>query len=211
MTRLIPDLHTLRTPRLLLRVIGEQAASDVLDYYRRNRLFHQPWFPSRPESLFTLRQQQQNLTAEREDFQAGRAVPFWLSLREDPARIIGRLAFTHIIYGSLKSAFLAWHLDQGQVGRGLATEAGQAGIRSMFQDFGLHRIEADILPDNVRSIALARRLGFELEGIAPRFLQINGRWLDHQRYVLLSDGPLWPESRKPFSSAGPSPAGSGHP
>ena len=75
MSRLVPDIHTLRTQRLLLRVLGEQAASDVLDYYRRNRLFHQPWFPARPEGVFTLRQQQLNLAAEKEDFLAGRALP----------------------------------------------------------------------------------------------------------------------------------------
>ncbi|MDW7659443.1 MAG: GNAT family N-acetyltransferase, partial [Bacillota bacterium] len=102
-------------------------------------------------------------------------------------------AFTQIIYGGLRSAFMAWHLDQAFQHQGLAFEAAQAAICRMFDDFGLHRLEAAILPGNSRSIDLAKRLGFELEGVSPRYLQINGVWEDHLRYVRLSDGPLWPD------------------
>ena len=186
---------TLQTYRLLLRVLDSQAAPAVLSYYLRNRAFHQPWFPARDESCFTLTCQRLNLAAEQADFLAGRAVPFWLFLKEDKTQIIGRMACTQIVYGSLRSAFLSWHLDQACEGKGLALEAGQACVSCLFDDFSLHRIEAAILPSNSRSIALAKRLGFELEGFCPRYLEINGKWMDHLRYVRLSDGPLF-ESEK---------------
>jgi hypothetical protein len=54
----------------------------------------------------------------------------------------------------------------------------------------LRRIEANILPENDRSIALVTRLGFELEGISRRYQQIDGQWADHLHFVRLADGPI---------------------
>lgn len=181
------------TRRLLLRLLDASYAASIQDYYWRNRSFHDPWFPDRSADYFSLAQQRAILQAEEGDFCAGRAVSFWLALPEDPTRIIGRVAFSQIIYGSMCSAFTAWHLDQDYEGQGLALEAGQAATAIMFDSFKLHRLEAAILPDNSRSIALAEKLGFAKEALSPRFLKINGVWRDHLRYVLLSDGPLWPD------------------
>ena len=190
------DLPILRTERLLLKILDKSAAAQVLDYYQRNRAFHQPWFAERPDQIFTLRQQEHNLAKEYEDYKAGRAVPFWLSLQSDPDRIIGRFAFTSIVHGCFDSCFLAYHLDQDCQGRGLAQEAGQAAIPLMFRDFKLHRIEANIMPANSRSIALAERLGFQLEGLSRQYLKINGRWEDHLHYVLLAGEGQFQASRK---------------
>ena len=82
-------------------------------------------------------------------------------------------------------------------GTGLAYEAGQTIVGQAFATFGLHRIEANILPGNERSIALATRLGFELEGLSKRYLQIDGRWADHLHYVHLADGPVYVAADEP--------------
>lgn len=186
------DFPVLCTPRLLLRILDERSAEAIADYYLRNRDFHQPWFADRPDFIFTAPVQQKNLAAELADFKAGRSIPFWLSLAENPDRIIGRMAFTSLIHGCFHSCFLAYHIDQACQGRGLALEAGQAAIKLIFTDFEVHRIETNIMPRNTRSIALAERLGFEYEGISHRYLKINGIWEDHLHYVKLSDGPLTP-------------------
>ncbi len=186
---LMPNLPILHTPRLQMRVLNERAAAAVLDYYRRNRDFHQPWFAARSDEVFTLKQQQANLAIEYSDFVAGRALPFWLSRQDNPSRIIGRFAFTNIVRGCFDSCFTAYHLDQDCQGGGLAVEAGQAAVTSIFRDFGLHRVEANIMPRNLRSIALAQRLGFALEGLSPQYLKINDRWEDHLHFVRLADAP----------------------
>jgi ribosomal-protein-alanine N-acetyltransferase len=59
-------------------------------------------------------------------------------------------------------------------------------IRYGFRKLGLHRLEANIQPDNVASIALVRTCGFSKEGYSPRYLKIRGRWRDHERWALLS-------------------------
>jgi ribosomal-protein-alanine N-acetyltransferase len=56
-----------------------------------------------------------------------------------------------------------------------------------FTKLKLHRLEAKIQPDNRKSIRLARRLGFRLEGYSPRYPKINGRWRDHERWAILAD------------------------
>jgi ribosomal-protein-alanine N-acetyltransferase len=51
-----------------------------------------------------------------------------------------------------------------------------------FTTLKLHRVEANIMPENKASLALIRKCGFRFEGLAKRYLQINGRWSDHERW-----------------------------
>jgi len=60
-------------------------------------------------------------------------------------------------------------------------------LRHAFRPLKLHRVEANIQPENVASIRLVERLGFRREGFSPRYLKIGGRWRDHVRYALLAE------------------------
>ena len=59
------------------------------------------------------------------------------------------------------------------------TEALEATNRQLFDVVKLHRIQANHLPDNVRSSRLLARLGFRREGLAREYLFIRGAWRDH--------------------------------
>jgi ribosomal-protein-alanine N-acetyltransferase len=60
-------------------------------------------------------------------------------------------------------------------------------LRDSFRTLRLHRVEANIQPDNLASIALVRRAGFEREGYSPRYLKLGGRWRDHERWALRTE------------------------
>jgi ribosomal-protein-alanine N-acetyltransferase len=66
-------------------------------------------------------------------------------------------------------------------------EALEQVLDHAFGSLGLHRIEANIQPQNTPSIALARGAGFRLEGFSPRYLLIGGQWRDHERYAITVD------------------------
>jgi ribosomal-protein-alanine N-acetyltransferase len=74
------------------------------------------------------------------------------------------------------------------------TEAMRLLLREAFTHIGLHRLEANIQPGNVASIALAKRCGFELEGFSPRYLKVGGRWRDHERWAVRTE--TWRQGRR---------------
>ena len=67
------------------------------------------------------------------------------------------------------------------------TQAVKMAANYAFDEIGLHRLEANIQPENLSSIALVRRVGFLQEGFSPRYLRIGGVWRDHERWALLVD------------------------
>ena len=55
----------------------------------------------------------------------------------------------------------------------------------VFDDLGLHRLEAACLPENEPSRTLLAQCGFTEEGYARQYLRINGAWRDHVLFALL--------------------------
>lgn len=54
----------------------------------------------------------------------------------------------------------------------------------VFEDLHLHRLQIAIIPRNAASRRVVEKLGLREEGIALRYLEINGTWEDHVRYAL---------------------------
>jgi ribosomal-protein-alanine N-acetyltransferase len=101
--------------------------------------------------------------------------------------VIGVLHLSQICRGNFQSAYLGFYGMASSGGRGLMTEAVRRTAIFAFNEIGLHRIEANIQPANLKSVALVRRVGFQKEGFAPRYLRIDGEWRDHERWALLAD------------------------
>lgn len=101
--------------------------------------------------------------------------------------IVGVFTISQIFMKAFRSAYLGYYSMVEFAGRGLMTEALKQTITYGFEEVGLHRIEANIQPDNQRSIALVQRAGFHKEGFSPRYLFINGDWRDHERWAVIND------------------------
>lgn len=104
--------------------------------------------------------------------------------------IVGVMNVSQIFLKGFQSAYLGYYGMVAFAGRGLMTEALRLTTRFAFSEIGLHRLEANIQPENLRSIALVQRVGFKKEGFSPRYLQVNGTWRDHERWALLADEPV---------------------
>ena len=86
-----------------------------------------------------------------------------------------------------RSVELAYATGSSYWNQGYMTEALRAGCQFMFREYKMHRVEAFILPENERSIALVNRLGFTYEGKRISYMHINGAYRDHEAFYLLSD------------------------
>ena len=100
--------------------------------------------------------------------------------------IAGVVNISNIVMGVLRSGYLGYYAFAGFERRGLMREGIQAIIRHAFSKLKLHRLEANIQPANVASIALVRSCGFAREGYSRRYLKIGGRWRDHERWAILA-------------------------
>lgn len=101
--------------------------------------------------------------------------------------LAGVVNVENIVRGFFKSASLGYYAFLPHAGNGLMREAIELALAHAFGPLKLHRLEANIQPDNHRSKALVKRLGFELEGYSRRYLKIGGRWRDHERWALLTE------------------------
>jgi [ribosomal protein S5]-alanine N-acetyltransferase len=109
-----------------------------------------------------------------------------LCLREDGS-ICGVLNLGDIRREPLQSANLGYYALVPFAGKGYMTEGVQLVLRQAFVRLKLHRVEANVQPNNAASLALARRCGFREEGFSPRFVRIAGRWRDHVRLAILAE------------------------
>jgi ribosomal-protein-alanine N-acetyltransferase len=101
--------------------------------------------------------------------------------------IIGAISLSQIFRGGFQNAYLGYYVGAQYSGQGHMTEALQLLLRYAFKNLRLHRLEANIQPGNIASIALVKRAGFVLEGYSKRYLKICGRWRDHERWAILAD------------------------
>lgn len=177
----------METDRLRLAVLKRSCAKMVADYLLRNREFHREWSQTHTDSYFTERTQKNYLRYDCGEYTHGRLVPLYIFRKEDPGRILGRVTFFNFAYGGMMSCSVGYHLDEKETGKGYMTEALTEGCRMIMDVMEIHRVEAFILPENERSLALIRRCGFTHEGRRISYMHINGSWRDHESFYLLDE------------------------
>ena len=143
-----------------------------------SRQLHQPWIAP---PLTDLSYHHYLARTERDDHEG------ILICLKDSDEIAGVININNIVRGSFLSASLGYYVGAPFGGRGIMREGLELVKNYAFYTLGLHRLEANIQPDNHRSIALVRQCGFEREGLSRDFLYINGRWCDHERWTVVHD------------------------
>lgn len=176
---------TLATERLRLLPAHEDLALLVLAFHEANAEHLSPWRPPFPPDFATDSFQRERLRRAAAEADSGTSAHWWLQQREDSRTVVGNVALTQIARGPFQSAMLGYSIDARCEGLGLMREALQAVITHAFSPaVNLHRIQANVRPENIRSVVLLQRLGFEDEGLAREYLFINGAWRDHRMFAL---------------------------
>jgi ribosomal-protein-alanine N-acetyltransferase len=111
----------------------------------------------------------------------------FLVKRIQDGAICGVVNLNIITYEALCGAYVSYFGVASLAEKGYMKEGLLQVIKHAFDKLGLHRLEANIQPENLASIALAKSTGFRYEGFSPRFLRINGEWCDHERWAVLVD------------------------
>lgn len=109
----------------------------------------------------------------------------------------GMVNINSVIRGRYQGASVGYAAFAPSAGRGYMTEGLALALRHAFGDLRLHRLEANIQPENTTSLALVRRLGFRYEGMSPDYLYINGAWRDHERWSITAPSPWTPDPSLP--------------
>ena len=111
----------------------------------------------------------------------------FLICRIEDGAIAGSINLSQIFRGGFQNAYLGYYIGAPYTGRGYMTEALKLLLRYAFSELKLHRLEANIQPQNRASIALVKRAGFSREGFSRRYLKISGRWRDHDRWAIIAE------------------------
>jgi ribosomal-protein-alanine N-acetyltransferase len=160
---------------VFVRPVRQDDRDELLTLMKASRSLHEPWIspPRTPRGFDAY-----FARMSRSDH-VGLMV-----CRNDDAAIVGVINLNNIVRGSFLNASLGYYVGAPFAGRGYMADGLKAAIRHGFGELGLHRIEANIQPNNTRSLNLVKRCGFQREGFAPQFLFIAGQWRDHERWAI---------------------------
>ena len=193
----------------MLRPLRLRDAATMRDTRARNAEWLRPWEPTYPEMPLRSTGVVPYLAmiqAIRREARQGMSLP-WSILHA--GRFVGQITVGAIVWGSARSAQVGYWIDQEYAGRGITPTAVALAVDHSFFRVGLHRIEANVRPENMASRRVVTKLGFRDEGIRRRQLHIDGAWRDHICYALtaeeVSRGVLrrWKEGSFPGSALGP--------
>jgi len=173
--------------RIHLRTLSDDDYEGWFEVRARCRRWLVPWEP-RPAGAPLTPEDRASFAArcaarERER-QMGSGYGFGIFVGE---RFAGEVTLSSIQRGPFQSAFIGYWIDEVLAGRALVPEAVVVTLRFAFEAISLHRVEISIIPRNLASRRVVEKLGIREEGIAQRFLEIDGVWEDHVRYAITAE------------------------
>ena len=160
--------------RVHLEPVSSKHERAFLAAARASRAFHRPW-GAPPQTAAGFHRYVQRTSDDR-------CLAFFVFSSSDD--LVGAVTVSEIVRGAFQSAYLGYYVFVPFQRRGLMTAALVQVVTQLFRKHRLHRVEANIQPSNAASIGLVRRLGFRKEGLSRRYLKINGRWRDHERWAV---------------------------
>lgn len=166
-----------------LRPLRMRDAADWRIARLANRDWLEPWEATTPGAVTDDRSRGyvEAIRALRREARLGLTLPFALTFDD---QFIGQITVGAISRGSANSAYLGYWIVRSFAGRAIMPTALALVVDHCFGDVGLHRVEANIRPENAASRRVVDKLGFRLEGTRVRYIHIAGDWRDHLSFAL---------------------------
>lgn len=159
-----------------VRALSPEDREEFLSAVARSRRLHDPWVSPPTTDAGYARYVRRDPSR----------LPIGV-FRHDDAALVGVVNLSEITRGAFQSAFMGYYAFTPYARKGYLREAIELVVRHAFDDLGLHRIQANVRPENVASSGLLRSLGFRLESHSPRYLFLDGAWQDHLGFVRLNE------------------------
>jgi ribosomal-protein-alanine N-acetyltransferase len=180
----VPQRIRIDGQRTAIRPLGLSDVDEFTAVVAANREHTEPWEPIHAEAHYTRAGQTETLRRDVEAWELGSGYAFSVLDREHRDAIIGRIALGNVVHGAWRNATLGYWTAAAVGGRGHATAAARLICDFAFRHAGLHRVQPAVIPRNVRSIRVVEKAGFRHEGRALRYLNIAGRWEDHEIFAM---------------------------
>lgn len=150
-----------------------------------SRSFLEPWEPRWLPDELERGAWRHRVARYREDFAQGTAVPLFI-FENSSGKLAGGITLGNVRHGVAQSGQIGYWIGEAFAGKGLMQESLRLLLRYAFDTMRLHRVEAACIPDNVRSMRVLEKAGFQREGLLRSYLLINGSWQDHYLYAIIS-------------------------
>lgn len=187
-------MTTLFGRRVLLRPLVVSDFPAWREVRRRNEEWLTKWEPTRvpgqPDVVEDREAFAVRCSARQRERQLGAGYGFGVFV---DGSFAGEINLSSIQRGPFQSAYVGYWIDEARAGHGYTPEALVVVARFAFEELRLHRIQIAIIPRNAASRRVVEKLAIRDEGIAVRYLEINGEWEDHVRYAITAEE--WDERR----------------
>ena len=174
--------------RIVLRPLVASDFGSWREVRRRNDDWLTKWEPSRipgqPDVIEDRDAFAVRCSARQRERQLGTGYGFGIFV---DGNFGGEINLSSVQRGPFQSAYVGYWIDEKQAGNGYVPEALVVLARFVFEELHLHRIQIAIIPRNRASRRVVEKLGLREEGVAIRYLEINGVWEDHVRYAVTAE------------------------
>ncbi|MDG2090159.1 MAG: GNAT family N-acetyltransferase [Gammaproteobacteria bacterium] len=166
-----------------IRLVKTTDADMLSAYHLKNADHFKQWEPKHDDDYYSASQLKIRLASFVVAQDEGRAAYF---IAVENSEILAHCSLTNIIYGPLKGCHIGYGVAEVYEGKGLMMKVCKQAVDHAFNKLKLNRLMAAYMPHNSRSETLLNKLGFNQEGLAKKYLQINGAWEDHVLTSLLN-------------------------
>ncbi len=171
------------------RLVMRPLISDDFSQWREVRTVNEDWLtkwepariPGQPDVVTSRQAFASRCAARQRERQLGTGYGFGVFVDQ---QLIGEMNVSAIQRGPFQNAYVGYWIDQRYAGQEYTPEALVVAMKYAFESLQLHRLQIAIIPRNRPSRRVVEKLGLRLEGMAERYLEINGTWEDHLRYAI---------------------------